>query len=90
MKRFIDDDQKFCTAVAPYKKKCRCGHSMLVSKRKGKEFDLCSWCGHRIYADDNKQKIYEEKLNKDNFFKQLQKYLMISNCIMKENSGTYE
>ncbi len=90
MKRFIDNDQKFCDAVAPYKKRCRCGHTMLVSKRKGKEFDLCSWCGHRIYADDIKQQKYEESLKKDNFFKQLQKYLTVSNCVMKESSGSYE
>lgn len=67
--RYIDNKQKLDTVLAQYKKKCSCGHTQIVFPKN--EFVICKWCGHKLYYNDNVQKIYNEKIAKDNFMKKL-------------------
>ena len=73
--RFIDFNQKLDIAVADCKKKCKCGHIMLVPYSSKHEYVICNWCGGRLYFDDAKQKEYDDKVAKNEFMFKLNKCL---------------
>lgn len=75
MKRFIDNEQKLYDAVADYKKKCRCGHTQLITPKKDVEFVLCTHCSGRLYLDDTKQAKYNTKRELEEFRFKLAQYL---------------
>ena len=47
-----------------YRTKCKCGHSILITSRDGKE--LCKWCNNYVFATPELEKKYrlKEVLNK--------------------------
>lgn len=71
------------SCITDAKKKCKCGHTQLVIKRRDRDYVLCSYCGARLYYDDNKQKEYNRKVDKDNFIRGLKKDIELS----KNNSS---
>ena len=73
--RFMDFNQRLDNAVANCKKKCRCGHTMLVPYSSKHEYVICSLCGGRLYFDDAKQKEYNDKVAKNEFMFKLNKCL---------------
>lgn len=73
MKRFIDNNQKIDNILAKYKRKCKCGHTKVVPPTNKYDYVICSWCGSRLYWDDEKQRSYDEKTAKNEFMYQLNK-----------------
>lgn len=55
--RQLETSEKYLNALNEYKVKCKCGHVMILVKRK---WDICSWCGRKVYRskkDEFKDKI---------------------------------
>ncbi len=61
------EEFKLSSVITENKRKCRCGHTQLVPRRKDVEFVLCSHCNGRLYADDHKQMVYEKKRDREEF-----------------------
>ena len=76
--RYIDNEQKLMDKTADIKRRCKCGHTQLLKRSKGREYDLCTWCGSRLYYDKHKQLIYDEKCLRDEFRFNIFKYLEAS------------
>lgn len=83
-KKFIDFNQRLDNAVANCKKKCKCGHTKVVPYSSKYEYILCSWCGGRLYFDDDKQKEYDDRVAKNDFVFNLNKCLEKRNKQMDE------
>ena len=52
----FDEISKIVNALAPYKVKCSCGHTMYIVKR---DRTICDWCGHWVYKDKLTEMKYE-------------------------------
>ena len=57
--RFKHDNKLFKT-IAQNRFYCMCGHSVLITPSQEKA--LCSYCNRWIYRNQDKQKLYEEKV----------------------------
>ena len=53
------DIPKYENALAKYKRKCRCGHTVTIINKNKK---LCSYCGHYVYSNPKDEFI--EKLGR--------------------------
>lgn len=73
--KYIDNNAKIDDMYANFKRKCKCGHSVIVPKTGKLEFRLCHWCGGRMYRDPIKQQIYEEQRELNEF------KFMLKKCI---------
>ena len=74
-RKFMDFNQRLDDAIADCKRKCKCGHIMLVPYSSKHEYIICNWCGGRLYFDDAKQKEYDDKIAKNEFMFKLNKCL---------------
>ena len=72
-KKYIDWNQRLDEAAAECRKKCRCGHTVIVPYSSKYDYVLCSWCNGRVYRDDEKQKIHDTKVDKADFIYNLNK-----------------
>ncbi len=45
----LKDLNKYADEVQNHIYKCKCGHSVLISRKKIKE--LCNWCGNYVYRN---------------------------------------
>ena len=63
--RYLDADADF----GKYKKTCECGCVSIVpaNTENDRDYITCRWCGMRIYKDDEKQKEYNEKIERERF-----------------------
>ena len=52
LKRYYDEMDKF-------KVQCKCSHKVLIPY--DKEYEICHWCGNRVYRDKEKQERHEFK-----------------------------
>ena len=52
-----------------YRKKCPCGHSVIVlpTAKSGKDYVICNWCHGKVFKDDEKQETYNKKVKRENF-----------------------
>ena len=52
-----------------YRKKCSCGHSVIVlpSLKSGKDYVICNWCHCKVFRDDKKQRKYDKKKECEDF-----------------------
>lgn len=73
--RFIDYNSRLDEALAHCKRKCKCGHVVCITPSKNREYIICTWCGGRIYFDENKQTKYDKRVAKNDFMYQLNKCL---------------
>ena len=62
---------KIENALSCCKRKCICGHTQIITKRKNLEYVICTHCGGRIYYDKIKQKEHDNKCNKEEFKRRL-------------------
>ena len=74
-RKFMDFNQRLDDAISDCKKKCKCGHTMLVPYSSKHEYVICSWCGGRLYFNNDKQKEYDKKVAKNDFMFKLNKCL---------------
>lgn len=63
----IKDEIKLSDERNKYKKKCNCGHSVLVLPTFKREYVICSYCHKKVFKDDKKQKEQNEKVKRENF-----------------------
>lgn len=89
-KKFIDFNQRLDNAIADCKKKCKCGHTKIVPYSSKYDYILCSWCGGRLYFDDNKQKEYDDRVAKNDFVFKLNKCLEKRNIQKNNNDNEKE
>lgn len=66
-RRYIDYEHRLMDGLTTARQKCKCGHTQLLPRIKGKEYILCCWCNSRMYYDKDKQKVYDEKCERDEF-----------------------
>jgi len=59
--RTIDDN------LSKAKRKCRCGHSVIIRVFKNCDYFICNWCGGRLYYDIEKQKVHDKQCEKEEF-----------------------
>lgn len=54
---------KYLNEMSRYKRKCRCSHikTVLPPHINKKGYEICDWCGRRIYYDKDEQKRYDFK-----------------------------
>lgn len=78
MKKYIDSTQLLVEKLSLLKKRCKCGHTQVVPYSTKREYVLCSWCGSRLYRDDSKQLVYDNKVKKDEFMMKLRTCLNYS------------
>ena len=83
-KRFIDYDQKLDNALVELKRKCKCGHTKIIPYNKNFEYVICSWCGARIYRDEEKQKNYDKDCEKKEFMFKLNQCMDYINKNLEE------
>lgn len=50
--------QKYTNELAKYKVKCKCGHPRIVLPEhiNPKGYEICDWCGKRVYRDKEREK----------------------------------
>lgn len=65
-------------AICKYRRLCKCGHTYIISPVCNKDFVVCSWCGRRVYKNEELQKIYENECKKKDFKKRLTGILRIN------------
>ncbi len=75
IQRTFQEQILFESSINNLKKKCKCGHTQLVPRKKSSEYSLCTHCHGRLYPDDKKQKEYNYKRDKEEFMFQLRKVL---------------
>lgn len=61
------DEEKIQDTLTDYKKKCSCGHSVIVLPTTKKDYVTCRWCGKRVYKDDAAQAEHNKKVERENF-----------------------
>ena len=42
--------QKYCNEINKYKVSCECGHKVFIPTKK--DFNICSWCGKKVYRTE--------------------------------------
>ena len=52
----ISEIEKYHQAVSKYRVLCKCGHSVLITSRDGKQ--LCNWCRQYVFATPELEKQY--------------------------------
>ena len=65
----ISEIEKRHEFITEHMTKCKCGHSVLITSKDGKE--LCNWCKRYVFAS----KEIEEKYRKEEFIKTLKREL---------------
>lgn len=75
IQRNFQEEMIFENIISNLKKKCRCGHTQVVIKKRDRDYVLCTYCGDRLYYDDNKQKEHNNKVDKDNFISGFKKHI---------------
>ena len=65
----ISEIEKYHQAVSKYRKVCKCGHSVLITSKDGKE--LCTHCHKYVFATPEAEKKYR----KEEFIKTLKREL---------------
>ena len=60
----ISEIEKKHEFVTEHMTKCKCGHSLLITSKDGKQ--LCNWCKQYAFVNEEAEKKYREKelLNK--------------------------
>lgn len=57
MGRRYEEDTRYFAEMNKYKKKCRCGHNVIILPPNKKK--ICKWCGYYVYAD-KKDEVFEK------------------------------
>ena len=79
---YIDHNARIDDVYAKFKRKCKCGHSMIIPNNGRWEYRLCKWCGGRMYIDKEKQKIYDRKREEEEYRFNLERFKnMLKDCI---------
>lgn len=65
--RTVAQDVKLEDERIKYRKKCSCGHTMVVLPTLKKDYVVCSWCKKKVFKDDEKQKEHDRKVERENF-----------------------
>ncbi len=73
IQRNFQEEMLFESCINNLKKKCSCGHTQLVVRKKSSEYVLCTHCNGRLYADDKKQMTYNRKRDREEFMFRLRK-----------------
>ena len=84
-KHYMDYEHRLMDGLTTAKKHCKCGHTQLVPRLKGRDYILCSWCHGRMYYDEAKQKEYDRKCRFDEFRYNVTKYIVNSECEVRYN-----
>lgn len=66
-KKYVDLTHRIDNSMSSLRRRCKCGHSMIVYILKERDYLICTWCGSRVYADENKQQEYDEKCKVNEF-----------------------
>ena len=58
--------QKYEDALAPYRHKCKCGHTIIITETFKGDYIVCRWCGRKTYKNKEIEDRYKfkEKLEK--------------------------
>lgn len=61
MAKSFNDIQKYADNMAKYKHKCKCGHTVYLSKAHPKK--LCNWCGKMNFLNEKEE--FKEKIKNE-------------------------
>lgn len=55
--------EKYVAEMSKYKRKCKCNHvkTILPKHINEKGYEICSWCGRKVFYDKEEQKRYDFK-----------------------------
>lgn len=67
MRIYKEYNQIIADNLAKGKRKCRCGHIVIVPISKKYDYVLCNWCGGRMYSDPLLQKEHDKKCEQEEF-----------------------
>ena len=54
--RMVREEQKIADKLQPYRRKCKCGHTVILIDN---PYIICSFCGKPIFKDKKVEFIYK-------------------------------
>lgn len=67
MRIYKEYNQMIADNLAKGKRKCRCGHTVILPIFKNCDYVICNWCGGRMYYDVVLQKEHDKQCEREEF-----------------------
>lgn len=60
---------KLYDELTKHRKKCSCGHSIIVlpASKNHKDYVVCNWCHKKVFNNEEKQEEYNKQIKRENF-----------------------
>lgn len=70
----IAEVDKYAQAMQPHRRKCKCGHTVIIAPNLGKK--LCSACGNYVFVSQKEEFAYrlKEQMNKRRTYERAASY----------------
>lgn len=59
MKRSYNEIEKKAQYFSEHRTKCKCGHTMLITSKDGK--DICRWCHNYAFINEDAERKYRQE-----------------------------
>jgi hypothetical protein len=66
-RKIFEDETKLQNERNKFKRKCSCGHSVIVLPIGKREYVICGWCHKKVFRDIEKQKLQDQKVEREAF-----------------------